>query len=168
MKLTLAILLACLAANAETGRVAWLRYAKLDHSVSVPDTVTALSTNILEQSARDEVVRGVKGMLGKDLKADAAAPKDGAILLGTLAPDAFWLKNAILGKAHYLVIAGGYERGVLYGSFALMRKIALGDDLKTLEEKQTPRATARWVNEWDNLAGAIERGYGGRSIFWDP
>ena len=25
----------------------------------------------------------------------------------------------------------------------------------------------RWVNEWNNLDGTIERGYGGRSIFWD-
>jgi alpha-glucuronidase len=176
-------LFASLALHAETGRDAWLRYAKLDHSISVPDTVTALSTNILEQSGRDEVVRGIKGMLGKDLKVETTAPQDSAILLGTLTeiqkavpalklpatlnPDAFWLKNAILGKAHYLVIAGGDERGVLYGSFALMRKIALGDDLKTLDEKQTPHATARWVNEWDNLIGTIERGYGGRSIFWD-
>ncbi len=176
-------LLASVALRAETGHDAWLRYAKLDRAISVPDTVTALSTNVLEQSARDEVVRGIKGMLGKDLKVEATAPKDSAILLGTLTeiqkavpalklpatldPDAFWLKNAVLGKAHYLVIAGGDEQGALYGSFALMRKIALGDDLKSLDEKQTPHATARWVNEWDNLAGTIERGYGGRSIFWD-
>ena len=25
----------------------------------------------------------------------------------------------------------------------------------------------RWVNQWDNLDGSIERGYGGRSIFWE-
>src|SRR5439155_25510298 len=24
-----------------------------------------------------------------------------------------------------------------------------------------------WVDQWDNLDGSIERGYGGRSIFWD-
>ena len=27
--------------------------------------------------------------------------------------------------------------------------------------------SGRWVNQWDNLDGSIERGYGGRSIFWD-
>ena len=183
MKLMIAVLLASVALHAEDGHAAWLRYAKLGRSIAVPDSITALSTSALEQSGRDEVVRGIKGMLGKSLKVETAAPKDSAILLGTLGeirkavpalkvpaaldPDAFWLKNAILGKAHYLVIAGGDERGVLYGSFALMRKIALGDDLKTLEEKQTPRATVRWVNEWDNLVGTVERGYGGRSIFWD-
>ena len=25
----------------------------------------------------------------------------------------------------------------------------------------------RWVNQWDNLDGSVERGYGGRSIFWE-
>ena len=33
--------------------------------------------------------------------------------------------------------------------------------------KQTPYFALRWVNQWDNLDGTIERGYGGRSIFWD-
>src|ERR1041385_5529479 len=48
-----------------------------------------------------------------------------------------------------------------------MRKISLGDDLKSLDERQAPQAPVRWVNEWDNLVGTIERSYGGRSIFWD-
>src|SRR6185369_8023302 len=112
MKLQIAILgiLTCCTAHAETGRSAWLRYAKLDRPIAIPDTVTALSTNALEQSARDEIIKGAKGLLGKDLKIESTAPKDGAILLGTLAqihtalpqltlppaldPDAFWLKNA--------------------------------------------------------------------------
>ena len=25
----------------------------------------------------------------------------------------------------------------------------------------------RWTNEWDNLDGTVERGYGGRSIFFE-
>ncbi|HVW07484.1 MAG TPA: alpha-glucuronidase family glycosyl hydrolase [Bryobacteraceae bacterium] len=179
MKLILVGFLACIAARAETGHDAWLRYAKLDHPPTVPNSVTVLGANILEQSGRDEVVLGIKGMLGKTLTVETAAPKEGTILLGTLdeirkaapsiklpaslGPDAFWLKYS----APNLVIAGGDERGVLYGSFALMRKIALGDDLKSLDEKQAPSVPARWVNEWDNLNGTIERGYGGPSIFWE-
>ncbi len=30
-----------------------------------------------------------------------------------------------------------------------------------------PAVPLRWVNQWDNLDGSIERGYGGRSIFWE-
>ncbi len=36
-----------------------------------------------------------------------------------------------------------------------------------LDERQSPYAPVRWVNQWDNLNGTIERGYGGRSIFWE-
>ena len=36
-----------------------------------------------------------------------------------------------------------------------------------LDEKQAPYAPIRWINQWDNLDGSIERGYGGRSIFWE-
>ena len=56
---------------------------------------------------------------------------------------------------------------MLYGAFALLRKIAIGEPVADLDEKQTPYAPVRWVNQWDNLDGTIERGYGGRSIFWD-
>ena len=67
----------------------------------------------------------------------------------------------------YTVITAANDRGVLYGAFALLRKIALGESIAELDEKQAPYAPVRWVNQWDNLDGTIERGYGGRSIFWD-
>jgi alpha-glucuronidase len=191
VKLQAAILglLICALVHGETGRSAWLRYAALDTAVArqytsiVPEAVTSLADNPLEQSARDEVVLGVKGLLGRQLSVEAKAPPVGAILLGTLAevhtalpqlalpstlePDSFWLKNATVAGAHYLVVAGGDERGVLYGAFALTRKIAFGESLTMLDEKQAPYAPVRWVNEWDNLNGTIERGYGGASIFWE-
>ena len=39
--------------------------------------------------------------------------------------------------------------------------------IDSLDETEIPYAPIRWVNHWDNLDGSIERGYGGRSIFWD-
>ena len=144
LRFVLAGLLICCVARAETGRSAWLRYAALDAAAArqyagvVPATVTTLGKNALELSGRDEVVLGVRGMLGKSLAMEATAPKDSAILLGTLPEihaalatltlpdkldaDGFWLKNATVGGAHYLVVTGGDARGVLYGSFALMRQ----------------------------------------------
>ena len=44
--------------------------------------------------------------------------------------------------------------------------MSLGTNLTTLNHVETPSAPQRWVNEWDNLDGTIERGYGGRSIFF--
>jgi alpha-glucuronidase len=51
--------------------------------------------------------------------------------------------------------------------FALLRKIAIGEPIGSLDEKESPYTPIRWVNQWDNLDGSIERSYGGRSIFWD-
>ena len=90
-----------------------------------------------------------------------------AIVLGgpaaNLKPDGYELKT-VDGK---IVITGADDRGVLYGAFALLRKVALGESIAELDEKSEPRVPVRWVNHWDNLDGSIERGYGGRSIFWD-
>ena len=68
--------------------------------------------------------------------------------------------------AHWLITARN-GRGVLYGVFALLRKIALGIPVARLEDQQSPFAPIRWVNQWDNLDGSIERGYGGKSIFFE-
>ena len=34
-------------------------------------------------------------------------------------------------------------------------------------DTEAPSSPIRWVNQWDNLNGTIERGYAGRSIFFD-
>jgi alpha-glucuronidase len=53
--------------------------------------------------------------------------------------------------------------------FDLLRMVALGGGgaLSMLHEPDVPHSAIRWVNQWDNLDGSIERGYGGRSIFWE-
>ncbi len=50
------------------------------------------------------------------------------------------------------------EIGLLYGAYALLR----GE-----RGAQKPFFSLRILNHWDNLDGCIERGYAGRSIFWD-
>ena len=51
------------------------------------------------------------------------------------------------------------ERGLLYGAYALLRGERTGS---------APYFKLRILNHWDNLDGTIERGYAGRSIFWNP
>ena len=183
-RLSLLTLLA-LGLHAETGAPAWLRYAALEpaarvqYQAAVPATAVLLGDSPVLQTAQQELIRGVRGMLGHTLRAETALPKENAIVLGTfadlkplnltadLAPDGFWLKTVRNGDLRYTVVAASNDRGVLYGTFALLRKIAMGESVAALDEKQTPYAPVRWVNQWDNLDGTIERGYGGRSIFWD-
>src|SRR5260221_8393073 len=58
------------------------------------------------------------------------------------------------------------DRGVLYGVFALLSRIARNENISSLNELQQPQARIRWVDQLDNLNGTIERGYAGPSIFF--
>jgi alpha-glucuronidase len=185
----LPLLAVAIVVHGETGYDAWLRYAPLDGAAleqirqSAPAVVSVLDPSPVALSARAEIVRGLKGMAGRTLRVESALPGENAILLGTveeirraapglvpdvtLAADAFWLKSAVKGSLHYTVITASNDRGLLYGSFALLRKIALGESIANLDQRETPYSPVRWVNQWDRLNGTIERGYGGNSIFWE-
>jgi len=167
--------------RAETGYDAWLRYSP--RTVAAPSVVSEFGNSAVLDSARGELIRGVRGVAGKTLRLESGVPKEPAILLGTLpslqqavpqwrlsanlAPDAYWLKTVSINGVRFTVVTAQNDRGVLYGTFALLRKLSLGESIDNLDEQQTPYAPLRWVNQWDNLDGSIERGYGGRSIFWD-
>ena len=84
-----------------------------------------------------------------------------------LQADAFALISTRIKGQNALVITGATDRAVLYGAFALLRKIAQGESISALNEVQVPSAPVRWVNQWDNLDGSIERGYAGQSIFFE-
>src|SRR5207247_6113606 len=75
--------------------------------------------------------------------------------------------TATAAGVRLIVVSGRSDRGVLYGTFALLRRIALQESIDPLDDREQPAASLRWVNEWDNLNGSIERGYGGPSIFFE-
>ncbi|MBZ5617348.1 MAG: glucosiduronase [Acidobacteriia bacterium] len=175
--------------SAETGSNAWLRYDALSETAVrqyrgvVPAVVTSYGNSPVIETAQRELIRGIRGMLGRTLRVEARLPAESAIVLGTMAEirqtapqlyrdgaieaDGFWLVTVAGNGAHYTVIAGSNDRGVLYGVFEFLRRIGVGESVAKIDEKQSPYSPVRWVNEWDNLDGSIERGYGGRSIFWE-
>src|SRR5215831_12088632 len=175
-----------LGAFAETGREMWLRYAALNgdsanqYETLIPETAVVLGDAPQQRSAQQEFVRGIRGMLGRTLRLESELANQPSIVLGTieqvrrrfdittaLQADGYWLKATTLNGTRHIVIAGANDSGVLYGSFAFLRKIALGESIAELDEKQSPSVPIRWVNQWDNINGTIERGYGGPSVFWD-
>src|SRR5437867_9613499 len=105
-------------------------------------------------------------MTGLELRVQDVPPRRPFIELRVgagLAEDAYRLQS----RDSRWTITASNDRGVLYGVFGFLRKVALGESIEALDETQAPYAPIRWVNHWDNLDGSIERGYGGRSIFWD-
>ncbi len=173
--------------DAETEADAWLRYSALSQPAvksyeRLPDKLVLLNDRLLTRTAEQELIVGVSRMLSKPLHTGGALPLENSIVLGTLtdlhalAPalhtpeqlraDGYWLTSAKIHESECLVITAATDRGVLYGAFALLSKIARGENLIALNEVQEPYAAIRWINQWDNLDGSIERGYGGPSIFF--
>ncbi|MGA2264664.1 MAG: alpha-glucuronidase family glycosyl hydrolase, partial [Acidobacteriota bacterium] len=77
--------------QAETGSSAWLRYAALDdaaarqYRLAVPAVMVSVGDSLLIQSARQELIRGIRGMLGRTLRVEPRIPEETALVLGTLA-----------------------------------------------------------------------------------
>jgi alpha-glucuronidase len=188
----LALLLSlCGAVNvhAETGHDAWLRYqpvdakAAADHYSKFPAMVVALGDSDMVASARDELIRGVRGMLGHTMRSTPTLPKERSIVLGTydkvkeviptleklpkLTEDGYWLKSIDADGQAYLVVTAPNERGVLYGTFALLRKMTLNQPIASLNERQSPAAPLRMISHWDRLDGSVGRNGAERSIFWN-
>jgi alpha-glucuronidase len=171
-------------ASAETGAEAWLRYAALsDATSSLPTRVAVIGNNEVSRNAGSELLRALDlDKTGKQVPASGVPGAD-AFVLGTweeihpLFPelksirvpsgDGFWLKTIRRNRHKYWLIIGASDRGVLYGMFSLLSRIAQQQDTSTLDDSQSPSAPIRWVSQWDNLDGSIERGYAGRSIFFD-
>jgi alpha-glucuronidase len=122
-------------------------------------------------------------MLGRTPRAESNVPPKGGVVIGPLRylpkairpepvaarirPEFFRIATVRKGSARYTVVTGDIDHGVLYGVFALLRKVALEEPIDSLDDEEIAHARIRWVNHWDNLDGSIERGYGGRSIFWE-
>jgi alpha-glucuronidase len=185
-----------LAADMEVRRpadpqAAWLAYTFVDTqkvfpAIAVPDTLVVLGRSEVEGTAGDELKFGLRQMLHRVLRAAIGADSEqahDALVIGTeseiaawnpslkmmktLAPEGFRLRRVAAGNKSLLLVEGADERGVLYGSFALLRLIAQEHSLLGLNVVEAPSASVRWTNEWDNPDGTIERGYAGRSIFFD-
>jgi len=186
---SLPILAALLAAaslgRAETGANGWLRYSPLPEAArrqyaGMPGRVVSLAGSAIAQNAAGELERGVSAMLDRDLAPAPSVTGADAIVLGTgeevhaalpawSAPPALRDEGFSLAVLHtaghtYWIVAGKDDRGELYGVFHLLEQIA--EERPFAGDTESPAAPIRWVNQWDNFDGTIERGYAGRSIFF--
>jgi alpha-glucuronidase len=174
--------------RAETGQQAWLRYARLDPAASakyssVPRRILRVGDSPVLESAEQELTRGLRGLLDGEFHPATALADGPVILLGTLSqvtellpdlrspqslsPDGYWIARARINGSAGFVITARNDRGVLYGVFAFLSKIARAESLQSLNEIQIPANTIRMVDQWDNLDGTIERGYAGASLFFE-
>lgn len=64
-----------------------------------------------------------------------------------------------------ITLTGG-QSGLLYGAYRLLMALYTGENLPPKHE-QAPQYALRMINCWDNAEGDVERGYSGRSLFFE-
>ncbi|GIC89034.1 alpha-glucuronidase [Aspergillus udagawae] len=171
-------------AAAENGLDGWLRYASVPCNGrcqrAIPSQIVTLNSTKSSPVyvAGQELQDGLHQILGKQASVKSTGcSTDSSIVVGTvesyrracntgghvpeLDVDGFWL--SIRGKS--VQIVGQSERGALYGTYEYLSMLAQGN-FSEVSYATSPHAPIRWVNQWDNMDGSIERGYGGPSIFF--
>ncbi len=181
-----------IAAVAQTADQAWLKYELPSRArPGMPIAVRALGNGAVEQSAVGELNRNLGYLAGRNasgpgFSARAQLALEGQTVVGTieemrkafpnlpiptdLAGEGYWIyANGEHGEKSLILIAGADLRGVVYGTFAFLRYPATELELRYKDHQMSghPAMPVRWVDEWDNADGSIERGYSGRSIFFE-
>ncbi|RKE45750.1 MULTISPECIES: alpha-glucuronidase family glycosyl hydrolase [unclassified Sphingomonas] len=159
-------------AQAEDGYDLWLRYpaSATANPRSLP-TIEARGDTPTLKAAAAELRRGVSlfGTSTPTILLTTTKDRDVAALrlpLAALGDEGYRVGYVTLGSRHVLLVTANTDRGVLYGSFALLRHLQTGGSVDRIDLTSTPRVKLRVLNHWDNLDGVVERGYAGASL-WD-
>ncbi len=154
-----------LSTSAEDGHRLWLRYDTLNTAkvnVIIPPAVRGGHENVTTPTI-DIAVRELR-MFSKSqevtLRIDKSLPDD----------EGFTLQTDEQGST---TIRAHHDIGLLYGVYRLLAmqysETLTGINAEQTDENghQAPFYKLRLLNHWDNLDGSIERGYAGKSIFWN-
>ena len=120
-------------------------------------------------AARDELTRGLRGLLGNAVTVDKSVSANGSIILGTpkclalaslkldaalqgVGPEGFVLRSTTVGGKRATVIAANSDVGVLYGAFDLLRRVQTLQGVSNLTVVSAPtHPGVRMLDHWDNL-----------------
>lgn len=141
--------------RAEDGSRLWLRNRTEEGKAKIlfSGTIKGKENKQTLDIARDELRKGWTGRQNVALKLDPkAAGHDGY--------------DIIVGRGQ-TTVASATARGLLYGSYALLRLQVCDTLTEGKHWTSTPAYELRMLNHWDNPDGTIERGYAGRSFLFE-
>jgi len=155
----------CPMIRANDGYDLWMSCKKLDDEAILEEYRQAFSSIVIEGDSktlgivREEVKKGLGGLLGVDVPVRSMLSESAALVIGTpaisqviqelnlsneLAPlgrEGFLIRSVKVKGIPSIIITANEDVGLLYGSF---------------------------LNHWDNLDRSVERGYAGKSLWkWD-
>jgi len=173
---------------------AWLSYEKLSDSYlkeynELLSNISVYGKTNLNASIKEEINRALAKFLSADFELNFNQQLQNKILIAAgkelkeIAADNEKLDSLLksidfaeLNDEGYLIkyfkeedlllLTAKSDQGLLYGNFELLREIQQENDLLELDLLSNPKNNLRMLNHWDNLDGSIERGYAGKSIFY--
>lgn len=175
--------------RADDGYRLWLRYEPLAGAAvgdvqagAISEIVVDAAASPLLASARAELVRGLGGLVGRELPVVRQATRAQALVLAQagapevaghfspaeleeLGAEGYRLRRVVHDGAPRTLIVANHEVGLLYGAFALLRHLQLGGRTEGLDLASAPKIERRLLNHWDDLNGHVERGYAGFSLW---
>lgn len=137
----------------------------------------------LAKTALNEILSGLTRLTGSSPKV-VDDPESSCIILSILAfdkeidsalatneiaklqPEGFLIKAVKDNKGSKIYITAKTDKGLLYGVFRFLLYLDQQKEIGKLHLLENPKNPIRMINQWDNLDGSIERGYAGRSIFY--
>ena len=176
--------------RAEDGYDLWLRYRLVADPARRAEYRGVLRRLVVEgdsptlRAARDELITGLTGLLGRAPIGSSAPTSIGTLILGTpsgsplvaslplgdalrsAGNEGFVIRTVPFHGHRAIVIAANRDIGVLYGAFHLLRLVQTNASLSALNVVSAPRIQLRMLDHWDNLDRTVERGYAGESL-WD-
>lgn len=119
------------------------------------------------ENALEELRRGIGGYYGAEPV--LCEDEETLLLVRTDAPefDGESFRISMDRESGRLVLEAAQEKGLLYGIFHLLRLCATGGIRQGLDVFVKPDNPLRMLNHWDNMDGSIERGYSGKSFFFE-
>jgi alpha-glucuronidase len=175
----------------DSGYSAWLSYPPLSQGrlhaqyVKWCGAVSVAEGEDTVQAALAEWQKGIESILGIQVQADNNISPGGlSVAFGTFGSGSALIAS-VFGEAdirkvgregfairtstehNCIAVGASSPAGVLYGMFHLLRLIGTSQDIEGLDETVNPVNGLRMINHWDNFDGSVERGYAGRSFFYE-
>ena len=176
-------------ANAETGYELWMRYKPVENKNLLQTyrrSITALvvaPTSPTMQIVRDELTTALSGLLQTSIQSTTELIRAGSIVAGTplnasavnspeiktllaqVGEEGFVILTKNINNKNCILICGNSDKGVLYGTFHLLRLLQTERSISNLNIVSSPKIKLRMLNHWDNLNRTVERGYAGFSLW---
>jgi alpha-glucuronidase len=176
--------------EADDGYRLWLRYEPIASREKLNAYKAAITEINLEgdsptlNAAREELSKGLAGLLGTPLPFVQKITKPGALVVGTpkssetmaalglqdklkdAGEEGFLILTTKVNGKKCTVIAANNDIGILYGVFHFLRLLQTHQNIDSLSITSAPKIKLRLLNHWDNLNRTVERGYAGFSL-WD-